>query len=223
MYFCPETLQILALDLQSLGHQQGKEVFKPKQAGANMKSSNTALVALSFLFLACLPHKRTESVASQKDAKGINPSLVKTNAKIQAGQFRMYDSLNPEISDFCNTFTSLKMDYSEVLGGNIALLEEVLEGSCEIFVNPNQRYYVLTLDKNHQEGSPKIFKGLHIDANGDRSEITLTDNRGVVTVMATADITYFETVSNDRGTFPGNNKFSLTIIDNTNPELPVAE
>ncbi|MBP9707760.1 MAG: hypothetical protein KBD78_08945 [Oligoflexales bacterium] len=188
-----------------------------------MNSTITALVAFSFLFLACLPQKGTESVASQKEAKGKTPNLLAPSTKIQAGQFRMYDTLNPEINEFCNTYTSLKMDYSEVLGGNIALLEEVLEGDCDKVLIANQRYYVLTLDKNHEEGSPKIFKGLHIDANGNRNEITLTDNRGVETVMLTADITYFETFSNDRETLQGNNKFSLTIINHTNPDLSIAE
>lgn len=95
-------------------------------------------------------------------------SLVSAQPTMKTGMFAMFNTPTP--SPGCATGTALTLDKAAV-SGSILLMHEFVQGFCEIYVMPNERYAKV---QSITESCGSVI--LKASRNG-QEEITVTDNR----------------------------------------------
>ena len=92
---------------------------------------------------------------------------------LKTGSFSLYQEKGYQPNGFCDRGTSLALDIAKVKG-NIAFLNDFVNGICEIVVAPNTRYYEV---KTVRDGCGSlIHKGSRF-ANDGEHKIKIVDNR----------------------------------------------
>lgn len=117
-----------------------------------MNAKSLAVIILSLVFLA--------------------PAMAKD---FPTGKFTMYGEPHHKVNAFCDRGATLTMDKT-TLNGNVAMLENFLQGACEMFVPANPRLFKITSVTDDGCGST-IYKG-SFQGNRGLVEIEITDNRG---------------------------------------------
>ena len=132
-----------------------------------MFSIKSASVLLVSLFAVGCSAEATDR-ASTSDSALAN----ETTADFKSGTFKLYADPESKPSPECDVHTSLVLTAKG--GTAIAHLSEVVSGSCEIDVDPNEREFtvVYTMDRC---GSV-TFSGKTV-VNGQTRHIAITDNR----------------------------------------------
>ena len=95
-------------------------------------------------------------------------------ADFPTGKFTLYAEPHHKVDAGCDHGTTLVMDKT-TLNGNVAILENFLKGSCEIFVPANPRLFKLTSAKNDGCGS-MVYTGT-FESNRGPVTLTIVDNR----------------------------------------------
>jgi hypothetical protein len=90
---------------------------------------------------------------------------------VQPGEFKLYDEPNHEVNAFCDLFTNLSLVQGSLAQ---AKLEDRVQGSCKIAVNPNPRSY--RLRKVGTSCGSTLYEGSRTTREG-RSTIKITDHR----------------------------------------------
>ena len=96
-------------------------------------------------------------------------------AEFATGAFELYAEPHFQPGGFCDKGVRLTLDKT-ALQGNVAVLENFLNGACEIFVPANPRHYKITSVTDDGCGS-RIYKGTRQGQRG-TYEVEIVDNRG---------------------------------------------
>jgi hypothetical protein len=121
-------------------------------------------IALSTVAVGCAAAASDDAAASSEAA---------LTASITPGEFKLYAAPRTNPTPNCDVHTSLSL--SNVAGaGAQAMLDEVVAGTCEIYVERQLRGYELRLDDT--SCGSKIYKGSALVNDKVRS-ITITDHR----------------------------------------------
>ncbi|MGE0528757.1 MAG: hypothetical protein AB7G93_16835 [Bdellovibrionales bacterium] len=92
----------------------------------------------------------------------------------QTGTFDLYATSGHQPSGTCDRGTNLVLDRAEIKG-NLAFLTEFVAGVCDLYVEPNARYYEIHTVKDAGCGS-QTYEGTRIGDDG-RHEVVITDHR----------------------------------------------
>lgn len=93
-------------------------------------------------------------------------------AGIAAGTFKLYDEPRHQPNASCDVHTAIEL--SSYRSGSRIDLRETVGGFCEIYVDPQERFYRLRFDGT--ACGSRIYKGKK-KINGKTREITVTDHR----------------------------------------------
>jgi hypothetical protein len=126
-----------------------------------------SLLALASVFVAgCAVDSATEV---DDDAVSAEEAI---KAGITAGTFKLYDEPRHEPNASCDVHTAI--DLSSYRSGSRIDLRETVGGLCEIYVDPQERFYRLRFDGT--ACGSRIYKGKK-KINGKTRDITVTDHR----------------------------------------------
>jgi hypothetical protein len=105
------------------------------------------------------------------DADGSEGAMV-VQVRIQPGSFKLYDRPQYESPPSCDLHTALTLGNDA--DGAFAELRDTLSGSCEIYVQPNERTYHLA--RTGEECGSQIYEGT-TSVDGKERDIVLVDHR----------------------------------------------
>jgi hypothetical protein len=126
--------------------------------------------ATAIVIGACGGDGAVDSANSPGDGDDVSTEdAVKAN--VTPGVFKLYEEAHTTPSPDCDRHTSLELKAAHQ---STATFEEVLRGGCEIMVVPDRRTYRLKLAGT--SCGTRVYTG-SITKGGDRSEVTITDNR----------------------------------------------
>lgn len=111
-----------------------------------------------------------DSVAEGDDDAVSSDEAIK--AGIAAGTFKLYDEPRHQPNPSCDVHTAIEL--SSYRSGSRIDLRETVGGLCEIYVDPQERFYRLRFDGT--SCGSRIYKGKK-KIDGKTREITVTDHR----------------------------------------------
>ena len=109
------------------------------------------------------------SAEADEDAVSAEEAI---KAGIAPGSFKLYGVPNAQPNAMCDVHTAIEL--SSYRSGSRIDLREVVGGVCEIYVEPQERFYRLRFDGT--SCGSRIYKGKK-KINGKTREITVTDHR----------------------------------------------
>lgn len=112
-----------------------------------------------------------DSVADADDDDAVSAEEA-IKAGIAAGTFKLYGVPRAQPNPSCDVHTAIEL--SSYRSGSRIDLKQVVSGACEIYVEPQERFYRLRLDGT--SCGSRIYKGKK-KINGKTRDITVTDHR----------------------------------------------
>ncbi len=93
---------------------------------------------------------------------------------VSEGRFKLYSEAGFEPNPGCDVHTSIILDHSNQLG-SFAVVENGLDGFCEIYVHPNTKLFRIV--ETEKSCGSKYYEG-EFNGKGERLKIEIVDHRG---------------------------------------------